>query len=126
MTHLWIIHTGEKGEINESVTLETKHQHKVGKYIREHISEFMFIFQKFAVCDDFGTIREDLEDLYHDDNIDVYDEDDEDEIVAAIETVLEDYTNEQIVDELWGTSSDSEHSDYARITKIAKNDIIKL
>ena len=49
MTNIWIIHTGEKGCIHESVLLQTKHKSKVGKYIRNNIPDF-FIYVSKVRC----------------------------------------------------------------------------
>ena len=128
MTYIWIIHTGYGGNICEKVILKTKHKHKVGKYIRENLSDVFFMFTKFCVCDAYssGKIREDLDFLYgNDPEYDIYNEDEQEAIIEKISEVLESYTDEEIVNELYGTSSDSER-DYAIITKFSVKDIIAL
>ena len=126
MSFIWIIHTGYSGKICEKVILKTKHKHKVGKYIRENLSDVFFIFTKFCVCNSHGKIKEDLNFLYNKNSeYDFYNDDHREAIIEEISNVLESYTNEEIVDELWGTSSDSER-DYATISKISVNDIIAL
>src|ERR1700678_2462693 len=112
MTALWIIHTGAKGEIDESIMLRTNSKRKVGKYIRNNLEKFMFVFQKFCVCNDYGEIVSDLSELYDDSRLDMYDDKDRDEVITTISKVLKDYTDEEIVDELHGPSCDSAQ-DYA-------------
>ena len=125
MTYYWIIHTGGRGNINEKIILQTKHKYKVGKYIRENLDDVFFMFRKLCVCwNHYGKIKEDLKYIYDDDTYNFYDDDNE-AILDEISTVLENYTDEEIVDELYGSSSDSDR-DYASIIKISSNDIIKL
>lgn len=83
------------------------------------------MFQKLGVCSDYGEIAEDFLSMIKETELDYYDEDDDEEIIAQIEEILTNYTDEQIVDKLWGVSSDSEH-DYAQITTISTASIIKL
>lgn len=125
MTYYWIIHTGAEGNIHEKIILQTKHKHKVGKYIRENLLDVFFIFQKFCVCQYYGKIWQDLKYIHDDDEYNFYNNDDKEKIIEEISNVLENYTYEEIVDELYGSSSDSER-DYACITKISSKDIIKL
>lgn len=126
MSHIWIIHTGAFGNIDDKVIVQTKHKHLVGKFIRENLSEVFFMFQKLGVCDNHGQIKDDLMFLYnHDNELDFYSDDDKDEIIERIHEVLKTYSNKKIVDELYGTSSDTE-KDYCRITKISTKDIIEL
>jgi len=67
-----------------------------------------------------------LDFLYDDDpELDIYNEDDQEAIIEKIYEVLESYTDEEIVDELHDTSSDSER-DYAAISKFPVNEIIAL
>ncbi|XWV25388.1 putative ORFan [Tupanvirus deep ocean] len=126
MTLIWIIHTGFGGNICDKVILKTKHKSKVGKYIRENLADVFFMFIKLCVCNNYGSIREDLDFLYgNDPELDIYNEDDREAIIEKISEVLDSYTNEEIVDELYGSSSDSE-KDYAAITKFSVNEIITL
>lgn len=118
MTYIWIIQTG-CDRIEKSVILQSKSKSKVGKYIREHIIDFIFMFRKVSECDYHGKIGDDL----NDNNLDLDDEDDV-ETIIKIGEILENYTNDKIVDELYGTSSDIDKN-YALINKISTN-IIKL
>jgi hypothetical protein len=114
-----------QGSISEKVILKTKHKHKVGKYIRENLSDVFFMFRKLCVCNYYGKIKEDLDILYNDHEYDFYDDSDRKSIIKIISEVLKSYTDLEIVDELYGTSSDSER-DYAAIMKISTNKIINL
>jgi len=126
MTYIWIIHTGERGNIHESVILKSKHKSKIGGYIRDNLEQFFFMFRKLGVCNDYGKIKKDLINLYDQHNkFDFYNEKHENKIIKEIRKVLENYTDEQIVDELYGSSSDTER-DYAVITKINTNEIVSL
>ncbi|XWV26681.1 putative orfan [Tupanvirus soda lake] len=71
----------------------------------------------YTKCNYYGSIREDLDFIYgNNPELDIYNEDDREAIIEKISEVLDSYTNEEIVNELYGSSSDNEN-DYAAITK---------
>ena len=46
MSFLWIICTSADGAIERLEVLKSKHRSKVGKYIRNNIDQFLFMFYK--------------------------------------------------------------------------------
>lgn len=126
-TYLWIIHTGAGGEIFQSITLKTKYKSKVGKYIRDNINDFYFMFSMFPVCSkhDSGEIVNKFNEMLDQTGYNVHDDNDTENIITEIQEIFNNYSYAGIVDNLWGASNDSE-KDYANITKISPKAFIRL
>lgn len=125
MSKIWIIHTGAFGTINESIMVSTKSKKAVGQYIRNNLVDFMFAFRMFGVCDDRGSLGDLVVKIEKDNDLDIHDDDDIPDFVEKLNDELGNYSDTKIVDELYGSSSDSER-DYVGIQQISMADVIEI
>ena len=127
MSYVWIIFTSHEGEIAPymNISFKTKHKSKVGKYIRNNISEFVSIFTIIKCFDCYASdsicrLQEKLESLVPD----MADENDE-SIIEQIKEILEEFSDEEIVDEI-NECVDASNERSIKIMKIPVNKMITL
>ena len=99
MSYIWIISITDEGETRcyMNMSFKTKHKSKVGKYIRKNISQFVNVFSWIKSFGLYGSnvakIQEKLEDFTD------MDEDDEN-VIEQLREMLEEFSDEEIVDEI--------------------------
>jgi hypothetical protein len=125
MTSIWVIHQGANGEAHQLISLRTKYKSKVGRYIRNNINDFYFMFSFFRSCPKYqcGDIAIKFNEMMTKTKLII--DDDRDAIIIKIEEILGNYTNSAIVDHLWAYCDDSE-AEYANIEQLPVKSIIRL
>lgn len=128
MTKLWIVTTGEfdGGQFFIPVIADTTSQ--LGAYIRNNIPKFMPIFQALFFCDYYyGKIRERLKKWYSIKNfLDIVAESViQNAFAADIEKILSEFSDEEIIDELWGYNESAE-SIFVRIVETPIENLMDL
>ena len=134
MSKLWLLVVGGyDGSLNFSPIMANSKK-DVGKYIRNNIEKVMFMFETLYYCNDnYGKIREKLNDWYDDPS------DDEDgyflemikndyesvDFIESIKTIFNGMTDSEIVDEFWGYNKDRE-SCFVTIQKTSAANIVNL
>ena len=124
MSFLWIICTSADGAIERLEVLKSKHKSKVGKYIRNNIDQFLFMFYKVWTCTVQGKIGEDLSKYIEKNNFQYSDTKNKKCFENIVSEILENYSDEDIVDELNG--EDRNDGSYANIICISAKNIIQL
>ena len=125
MKNLWCIET----DMADNIIISADNKEQVGKYIKKNIKNLIFIFQTLLKCDYlYGKIKEQIEKIYSfDEYLILSDSIDEENVLIFtkdIEKILSGFSDEEIVDELWGHNED--FSIKVSIKQILKENIIEL
>ena len=125
MTDIYLVCTGNGCKLSKYIAIVTNNAADVGKYIREHLNDFYFMFEEMALSDCYGKIQKDLFKIYEEKDLYRPTEHNRDRVIEAIGPVLAHYTDEEIVKEMYGYVTFAGRQ-YATITKIKSNKIITL
>lgn len=126
---LWLVISATYDASTYTIPILAENKVSVGKYIREHVPDFIDYFIKMEFLDeDSGLIREGLKSWYHNiyfgSKIDK-DEQYRSEFIRDIERVLQQIGDDNIVDEFGGYFKDTEGC-FITIEKVKAKNIITL
>lgn len=125
--NMWLIISASYDGSTSTVPILANDKVSVGKYIRKHVSDFIDFFISMAFLNyDYGLIRKGLKSWYKDDMFVSRVEDDQQyrhDFMEAVQNVLHEIGDENIVDEFTAYNKDCEGS-FITIEKIKAKNII--